>query len=195
MSLDKLLSNPDSFAWHFLRKCSKRLHRHPGFRKDDPEDIAQDLLHVATRRWVRLDPRLASDATFFARVVANAAVGLFRAALRQKRDFRCEGPSLNEVVPDGEGGFVELAQALDDSVRFAHTFQARRSDEDLRELRHDIAEAIKALPLPEAELAELLKEISPNEASGRPGWSRHKVEKGMEAILDKFTDDDLDGYL
>lgn len=195
MGFDYHFENRDSFASQFIRQKARQLVRHPGFSKSEREDIEQELRIELVLKFPGFDPRRACETTFIARVVENKANSLIRVRGAKKRDFRRDAASLNETVSDGNGGQAETSQTIDSSAVRAHRGQAKRSDEELVQLRLDIAEVLASVPEDLVPTAERLMEMSEYAASRALGQSRRRIAGEVTRLRELFDASDLRDYL
>lgn len=194
MTLNDLFENRDSFASQFVRHKARQLVRHPGFSKSDRPDIEQELAIELVQKYDQFDPERARETTFVARVIENKVVSLVRARQAEKRHFRRNGKSLNEMVSDGDGGSVERAQTVDAANAKRHTGQSPRQADDLARLKLDIYEVLETLPMDLRKLAELLMQMSEYAVSRELGKSRRQVANDVARLRERFEDAGLRDY-
>lgn len=195
MGFDHLFEDRNSFASQLIRQKARLLVRHPGFNKSEQRDIEQELAMELILKYRCFDPDRARETTFIARVLESKAISLVRTRIAEKRDFRRDAHSLNETVRDADGGSVERAQTFDASASANHTGQARRSDEELSQLRQDVAEFVQSLPGDLRPLAEMLMEQSEHAVSRTLGTSRRQVANDVARLRELFEDAGLRDYL
>ena len=195
MTLKALFENRDSFASQLIRQKARQLARHPGFNRSEQKDIEQELAMELVLKYRCFDPDRARETTFIARVLESKAISLVRTRIAEKRDFRRDAHSLNETVRDADGGSVERASTFDASASTNHTGRARRSDEELSQLRQDVAEFVQSLPADLRPLAEMLMEQSEHAVSRTLGTSRRQVANDVARLRELFEDAGLRDYL
>ena len=155
------------YAEWLIKQKSAQLVQHEGFTEADREDIEQDLAVAILLQRSKFDPERSKFETFVARVIDSAIAKMIKARKVAKRGYRRCSRSLNEPVPNGRGGFVELGQVLDQDARLGRN--GSRSEQELCDLRMDVAQALDALSPRLRRVCELLKEKTPRELAKEDG--------------------------
>lgn len=167
-----------------VRRKARVLARSPGFSRSDQPDIEQELRLHLLQKAPHFNADRAQRTTFAQRLIENKAASLARGTAAQKRSYRRNCRSLNEVVTDGQGPGTELANLLDTSAARRHTGQ--RPTEPAH-LRLDLADANRELPLPLKRLAALLSHVSPFAAGEILGISRRQVRRQVAELRDRYA--------
>ncbi len=181
-----------SFAARLIKRKAAQLVGRAGLTATDRKDVEQDLALDLRRRMPRSDPKKGSLEAFVLRLVDNCVATILAARKAAIRDYRRCRQSLSESIEDGEGGRVERAQTLDAEQYLRQT--ASRSDEELRDLRLDLAEAEKALPSELRELSERLRRETPTEIARATGVPRSTIYEAIARIRERFKRHGLDQY-
>lgn len=177
------------YAEELIRFKARQLAGKRPFRRDDRDDIAQELRLEVLRRLPRFDPVWASRDTFIARVIDHAAALLLEKALAAKRGNGLAQASLQDPVDDGEGGEAQLWQTLagDGSSRRVGFGGPENPDRlDRRDLRIDLEAALRKLTDEQKRLAELILRLGFDEASrvlGVPRTTLYGHLREIRAIL------------
>jgi len=105
--------------------------------------------------------------------------------MAEKRDWSRVALSLNEMIPDGEGGEVERVA----------TILADGPEDDIRDLAFDLAEALAALPPKLRRLCKRLQEANVTDIAREERVSRKTVYAWIKKIREKLEDRGLQEYL
>jgi len=106
----------DAYAAGAVRFKAGQLVGKAGFTQSDREDLQQELALDLLRRSRKYDPKRARRSTFTACLVEHRAATILAERMAPTRDIRREGPSLNEMITDGEGNEVERIATIDAQV-------------------------------------------------------------------------------
>jgi DNA-directed RNA polymerase specialized sigma24 family protein len=193
MKCKHLFEDTDSFTNRRIRNKALQLSRHSAFNKSDHEDIEQELALEIHKKYPSHDPGRGTEEVFVACVIKSKALSLLRSRLAKKRDFRCNGKSLNETVPGKDS--CELSQTLASDILKRHKGYFSRSTEELTRLRFDVSEVIKQLPDDLRHLASLLQEMPKNAASKELGKSPRQVTNDVSRLRELFERAELRDYL
>jgi len=181
-----------SFAARLIKRKAAQLVGRAGLTATDRKDVEQELSLDVLRRMPKFDPERGSFEAFVLRVVDNCVATILAARKAAIRDYRRCRQSLSKSIEDGEGGRVERAQTFDAEQYMRRS--ASRSEEELRDLRLDLAEAEKALPPELRELSERLRRETPTEIARVTGVPRSTVYEAIARIRKRFRRHGLDQY-
>jgi hypothetical protein len=195
VNIDQLFQKHGTSVLKIAEQKAAALARHPALADRDEEDIKHDLLVDLWSKWGGYVPARSAPLTFVVRIYNSTAKSLIRAEVAEKRDFRRRDGSLNAMVRDADGGFVERSQTIDARATTAHTGQHRRSDEEVAELRSDTTELLSGLVTDAADAARLLMQMSELAASAAAGKSRRAFHRDVEAAGSAWKKGDMDAYL
>jgi len=136
----------NDYAVDTIRIKAKKLIGKAGFKREDLDDIKQDITLDLLQRLPKYDPEKASLNTFINDVVDNKIARMIEAQNAEMRDFRIESGSLNELVEDLDGTPVELIhEIMDEDLPWNHG-TCEISDFNYFELSDDIVKALSELP-------------------------------------------------
>lgn len=173
-------------------------NRHGGFRPHEFEDLRQELFLAVMRSREKFNPDRASVATFLDRLLRNRCASLIRAQQMPKRDWRRNGPSLQQPLRGrsaAEPIDSSLIDAFDERQVRSTTHRKQRTDEELAALQQDLNTVLASLPDDLRALAELLKDFPLSVAAEKLGESRRQVREKFDRLREVFEDHDLDRYL
>ena len=135
----------------------------------DEDDVVQEMLFSAWRRWHHFDPDKASASTYVSLVMRNVATSLMRSALAMKRQPRVAGVTKN-VVPFNHA--IDWPQV-----------DTRQSNVDSR---LDIEELMSRLPIDLQVSCRLLMDGSIAEVARALGVPRHHVVGQIHEMRNAF---------
>lgn len=165
---------------------------HGGFRNDDQEDIAQELMTAVTEGIHRHDPSRSTLATYVDRLMRYRGISLIRKSNAAKRDWKRNGRSQD----DDHNGECRCGCGFDERAARRHTDIERRSDEERAQLRLDVSHVLESQPKSLRVYARLLMDGLSHEAARRKlGRSRREAERDRTALLRLFEDKRLQDYL
>lgn len=145
-----------SYAERLIKRKAAEIVKLEGFTPSGLEDIEQDLAFEILRRRPDFDPERSSYETFVTRVVNHAMTDMVDKCWAPKRNpRRCEC-SLNELIPDSEGGLVERAETLDHETY--RRSSAPHTEQELQDLHLDLEDALGSLPPKLRRICDLLAE-------------------------------------
>ena len=159
------------YATWCARRKARELAGKYGF---DGEDLAQEFALHLLCQWPLYDPSKAKPTTFIQNVVDTKVTELIRNRCRQRRDFRRE-QSLSQAANELDHGKL-------DGVRG----QPEVSDQSLVELRSDCDDIFERLTAELREIAELLKENTPEAVAHQLGIPRTTIWRRMDELREHF---------
>ena len=165
-----------------------------GFGPDDRVDLTQELLARVVKSFEQFDARVGHPYPFIKAVIERHVANLQRSRYAAKRDCGAI-MSLNvNVAVDGTES-TELIQTIGDREIDRRLGRERRlSEEELSNLRRDLAEVMATLPEPWQRLLELSKTHRLEEISREMGVPRSTLRTWLEKIRIRFVEKGLDGY-
>ena len=185
----------DEFAARLIRRKARELIRHVGFNPSDREDIEQDLLLALLRRLRKFNPSIAHYNAFVTTIVERYTATIIEHREAEMRTPRQNGGSVHEIVDDGDGHCVDLLATLVDGQQRRHTGQRMRSDEEVSDLIHDVADVIADLPPRLGETCERLKHGTTTEVARSMRIGRAAIYELIGRIRMRFEKADLRDYL
>lgn len=158
-----------------VRFKAVQMSRQKGFRKDEWEDIRQELwLHV-WKAIEKFDPSRSCEHTFVVRIVEHKAASIIRHRRAAMRNPDREELSLQEEIRDGDGKQVRRSET---------TVELGRSPWPRTDTAHDLNAAINELPPDDREAIERLRM-----GESIPKWQRLSIKKYLEDKgLDKYLE-------
>ncbi len=129
------------FAHGIIRRKTNQLIGQAGIRKQDRVDIQQELTLRLLQRWPYFNPNRAHRNVFTTTVIERFVATILRDKRAQKRDDR-RVASLNVTVNIGEDEPAELGDTVSQRELDAQRGRSPRGDEELTQLRQDLAEII-----------------------------------------------------
>ena len=186
----------DEYARKFIKFKAGQLAGRYGFTQSDTGDIEQDLTVDLLERLSKFDPTKAKFSTFVARIVEHKISRLVRDSQAQKRDYRREERSLNDLVNDGDGRTVQLAETISHVEDQSCPGRIRQTDSARLDAGVDVRRVLAGLPPDLREAAERLKTHSIAEIAREQGIARSTFYEGTVARLRRiFANAGLRDYL
>jgi len=164
-----------------------------GFTPADREDIEQDLVVAILEAAASWDAGRGSRNTYDNRIVQRKIATIIRHRKRQRRDYRRDGVSLNEIATDEDGASVTVGDTLtEDADRRRPTSSPKPERIDLAA---DLREALGRLEPELRRLCALLATGTKAAAAEAIGVSKPTVFKRRDAIRERFSELGLEEYL
>lgn len=117
-----------------------------GLLPDDIPDLQQDLWLELLSRLPSYRPERGGPRAFITLVVKNGAASILKARTAAKRGRGRPCLSLNREYVDDDGGSVELHETISADDYLRRTRGTVRSEEERRDLAHDVRNVINELP-------------------------------------------------
>ena len=166
-----------------LKIKAHQLSRRREFRKDDPDDIQQDLITHVLMQADNFDPaRQASANTFITRVVKTAIAMMVRSRKRQKRAAGHRAMSLEGTVLEGDGRETSMAAVVSEDDLRRRLGGTAISDQDKSDIRSDLADAVKNLPAKQRLIIQRLAHSTENAVSHELDTSRRQVRNATDEV-------------
>jgi RNA polymerase sigma-70 factor (ECF subfamily) len=182
------------FEFGIIRKKVRQIIGCAGFKKQDRDDLEQELIARLLQSLKSFDPDVAHRKSFVTAVVERAVATILRDAQAEKRDPRRIG-SLHVLVEVSDDGSTELAETIGDREYNARRCRDPRSAEDLAQLASDLADVVAALPAELCDLAERLKSHSIAEIARDLGVPRTTLNDTVRRLRQRFEQAGLRAYL
>ena len=172
------LSTP--YVQTLLKIKAHQLSRRREFRRDDPDDIQQDLIAQILMQADNFDPARGCANTFITRVVETAIAMMIRSRKRQKRAAGHRAMSLESTVFKGDGRETSMAEVVSEDDLQRRLGGAAISDQDRSDIRSDLADAIKRLPPEQRRILLHLIDSTQRAAVHELGTSRRQICNATE---------------
>src|SRR5690606_38392175 len=117
-----------------------------GIKRDEIEDIQQDLITDVIERLVNFDGDLASGKTFVTRLINNRIGNIVEHRRARRRDCRQEDCSLDDWARDEEGGWVRRSDLTDEQRLRAHCGVYPQQQFEQADLAMEVAAVMATLP-------------------------------------------------
>ncbi len=160
----------------------------------DGEDWEQELRLHLLRRLPAYRPRRASFHAFVKTVISRYAANLLRDGKAKCRD-PSRVVSLSQIVAGDGGRPEELAARVPELARACPGESQQLSPEEQRDLRIDLAAALRGLSPDSQAMATRLMERSKAEVARDLGLSRYQLHVRMRDVLRHFEKAGLREYL
>ncbi len=194
MPNDNLNDKIDRFTHGIVRRKVKQLIGRAGFTRQDREDLEQEFFARVLQSLASFDPAVAHRNKFITAVVERYVANVLRNKQAEKRDHR-RITSLNVTIEITDEGPTELAQTIGDRELDARLGRDRRGEDDLMQLRLDLADVISGLPEAWQTLLELRKSQTMPEVANQMGVPRTTLNDWMRRIRQQFEKAGLREYL
>jgi RNA polymerase sigma-70 factor (ECF subfamily) len=195
MGRDNRYEGLDENAVKLIRHKARQLVGRAGLVAADRDDLEQDMVMDLLRRLPRFDPAKAKRETFIARIVEHRVATIIETQKAGLRDYRCNAGSLDERRADEGGGTGDMPPVLDQDSYRRETLEAARQDEDLRDLRRDMAMVVEDLPSDLRELCRRLLTSTVSEVSRETGVPRGTIYESVQKLRSRFEKAGLAAYL
>lgn len=173
----------DEFTKRAIRKKARQLVGHAGLRKQDREDIEQELMLELLQSWPSFDPQKAHRNVFVTTVIERTAAQILRDRRAQKRDFT-RSCSLEDLVEQEENSERCIAEREREWCR-----QNEQSD-----LAIDLNEILAKLPDELRDVAYLLKKShSVTQVARELGVSSSTVKRRMLELRERLEEYGISG--
>jgi RNA polymerase sigma-70 factor, ECF subfamily len=194
MIYDESNEKINRFARGIIRRKIKQIIGRAGFTKQDREDLEQELILRLLQRWPSFNPNVAHRNVFTTTVIERFVATILRDKQAEKRDHR-RVSSLNVTVNIGEDETAELGDTISQRELDTQRGRAPRSDEELSQLRQDLAELMAKLPEKLKALAERLKTETVSEIARDMGVARTTVDAWVRKLRQRFEHTGLKDYI
>lgn len=184
---------------HFIRSV---IHRHVGkliaksdFTSQDRNDLVQEVYVRATNSMRLYDPKVGHLYPYVCTVVQRHIANVMRDRVVANRASG-RRVSLSKAIRGEDGSSIEMSQTLHAADQDRRLGRARRLDEqELVELRLDLAELISTLPPKYQELLQLRQTLTITEISRELGVPRTTLNDWMLQIRKLFEEAGFERYL
>lgn len=184
----------DPFTRGFVRKAARQLARQYGVVLGDRDEIEQRLYLKLASRLHEADPDDPQWKAFVAKAVGRHIASMIRDAEAEKRDHR-RTSSLHVVIGSDEEGPIELADTISEDQTPARRTQERRAEQELVELRIDLAACIAGLcDGRHREFCERLKYDSISQVARDMGIARTTLNTWLAKLRSRFEEQGLGNY-
>ncbi|MCL2648097.1 MAG: hypothetical protein FWD61_13980 [Phycisphaerales bacterium] len=162
-------------------------------------DVQQDLLEDVFRRLPKFDGERADIKTFISRVIDNKVSNMIDQFWSARHSGEGRGPSLDDWVLDEDGEWTRRHNMMDANLLRAHRgtdegMGERRGDQEMANLKADVAAVMAKLPPELRELCVRLQTQTPHEIIRQTGKARDVVYKQIAEIREAFTKAELHHY-
>lgn len=188
---DKKHRDLDPVAQDIIRRKARKLMRRGGFSSSDLPDLEQDLSLHLLQRMPAFDPRRGDWTAFVAAVVTAWGTNLLRTRYAAKRDYRRTLPLFALTKPSAEENNTQ-EERPNEYAHEARLGQQRLSDQEQRELKMDVQQALQRLPEDLRPIAERLQHITIAELARELGVPRTTLYESIERIRRRFQKIDLE---
>ncbi len=183
----------DNDIQYLIRVKARELCRVPGIRRDEREDLEQELTLRLLRKLKSFNPKKASFYCFVGVVVDHAAKNLLRARFcesQQPGDIL----SLQMLVQSPDGETVRFAETVGDAERGNRRGRYTITETELIELTMDVRAALATLPPELRDLAQRLVTSSLRQIARDAGRSLKYIRKRFARLREVFGRAGLETY-
>ena len=182
----------DEYAANFIRYKARQMVRRPEFSKSDLEDLEQEMVLDLLKRLPKYDPERAARNTFAARVIDHKVATIIQYRRRAKRACR-NIRSLNVLVKDPDGKYVESVHMVDEQARLRRVGIVKRPEGELLDIRLDVKTLLTGLPDNMRRVCEFLRFASITEVSQVTGIPRATIYDRMKRLRVTLCEEDFLG--
>lgn len=185
----------DSFTQGYVQKCARQLMGRHGFTDSDRAELEQTLFLKLAGKFDQANPDDPHWKAFVAKTVSRHIASVIRDRKAPKRDHR-RTISIHVQVTNDEEGPMELANVLQDNDTPSRRSQELRCEQELAELREDVADCIQRLSDPRfRELCRHLMRGTVAEAARNMDVPRSTIDAWLPKIRKRFEEMGLSEYL
>ena len=184
---------PD-WVGQFIRDKARHLAWRHRQQRHDQEDIEQDLWERLLKRIDKFDPSLGRYKDFVILRVNDGVVSFLEKLYAQKRDYHCEGPSLNQMLSAKNGTRTERSDLTPENACHRLCRHAAVHAERQRDLVTDVRDLLGQLSPADRELCELLSKYSRAETARKSGLPRSTLYERINRLRQVFEDAGLAEY-
>lgn len=181
------------FAASYIRRKARELSRQSGFTSTDRDDLQQQLCVRVLERLPQFDPAQGCFNAFVKLIVKQFATDCRRHTRAKMRDRRNDA-SLNVLV-EGEGGPVELAQTIGRRELNARLQREERSPAETIDLSQDLTVFLASLPPRLRTTAERLKTFSPSQIARELKVHCSTIYRDIQRLREQFAKAGFHEYL
>ena len=185
----------DKFVRRVIHRQVRKVIATTNLTNEDRDDLVQEAYAQVTKSLESFDPAVGHIRPFIVTVVQRHLGNVVRDRNVAKRATRGR-VSLSKTVRSEEDAHVEMSQVLHDKDQDRRLGRERRlSDEELNDLRLDLAAFMKTLPERFQDLLRRRQTQTISEISRDLGVPRTTVNDWMRKIQSLFEDAGFDRYL
>lgn len=184
----------DPFTEGYVRKSARRLAGRYGFKRQDRDEIEQQLYLKLARHLHAADADDPRWKAFVAQVVRRCIANMIRDNVAGKRDHR-RVSSIHDGGGDKGEGRVELADTIDSQCNGCRA-AGKRNPQDLADLKLDVATCMADISDERLrEFAERLKHDSISQVARDMGIPRTTLNTWIGKLRCRFEDRSLRDYV
>ncbi len=172
----------DNDIQYLIRVKARELCRVPGIRRDEREDLEQELTLRLLQKLKSFNPKKASFYCFASVVIDRCAKSLLRSRFRESQQPPSSLVSLQTLVVSPEGATVRFAELVRDTERDNRRGRYTATEAELNDLTTDVRAVLAALPTELRELAQRLVTSSVSQIIRETGEPADRV-RGRVAWL------------
>ncbi len=185
----------DEYAVKLIRHKARQLVGKAGFVEADRADLEQEMMIDLLRRLPRFDPSRAKRETFMSRIVTHRVATIIESRKAGIRDYRLCMQSIDDPGPEEDGRAADSPPLLDQDAYLRETRGDALTQEELQDLRMDVASALADLPPDLRRLCLRLATASVTEVSKETGIPRGTVYDALKKARARFERAGLAAYL
>jgi RNA polymerase sigma-70 factor (ECF subfamily) len=186
----------NAYANRVIRNKARQLVGKSGLNKSHVQDLEQEMRIDLFERMPKFDGSRASCRTFIVRIVNHKASKIMRSQWADKRHFKRNECSLNELVDDGDGFKVQRSETIDQDEYVRRTAGgATMPAAERRDLAVDLEGAAEDLPRDIRAVFDRLKTQTIAEVAAETGISRTSVMRIIYVLREHLARAGLEKYL
>lgn len=182
------------FEFGIIKRKAKQLVGRAGFKKQDIEDLEQDLMLRLIQGLQSFDPEIAHQKSFVTAIVERAVATILRDAQAGKRDYG-DQQSLEALVEMAGESPTRLSNTIGDREYNRRRGRHPRTAEELQSLSSDLAAVIGSLPTDQQDLAEKLKSESIAGSARELGIPRTTLNDAVRRLQTRFMQSHVDDHM
>jgi RNA polymerase sigma factor (sigma-70 family) len=184
---------PDVFTRAVIHKTVKRLLKLPLFDESEGPDLRQELMHRVLVSLASFDSSVGHPYPFIHAIVKRQAASIARGRRAHKRSAR-HVRLLSGTADDNESNGVRLQSVLNEDQDRRLARERRLSDQELVELRADLATLLSGLPPDKQRVIALVGTKSISEISGQLGVPRSTINSWLRDAETRCRELGMDEY-
>lgn len=176
------------YAGRMIRRKARQMVRHTGLTSSDYDDLRQSLSLALLKMVPSFDPARSSWPAFVKTILERTAAKILAHRKSHKREFDYRPVSLSVLAEDEDGMEVPLSDVLRIEHREGIVGRYCATDEELADLRADVAQIVSQLPEPLRSICITFQSKTLPEVARDFRFPRSTMRDCLDKIRDHFVE-------